>query len=253
MVKIIIIDDEVHCVDVLLNLIKKAHPDYDILGAFYNPLKGLEFIKANPPDLLFLDIEMPNLNGFALLDRMLPIDFDIIFTTAYDKYAIRAFEYSAINYLLKPITEKSIVQALSYWEKRRKKITMEQWQLLQKNINNSANSTSKIALPTGVGYHIVEIKNISRCESDNNYTYFFLKNEQKLLICKTLKEIEELLRNYGFLRVHQSHLINPQFVKAILKQDGGTVLMSDGKEIPVSRAKRSEITGILESMLRFKY
>lgn len=252
MSKIIIIDDEVHCVDVLLNLVKKARPDYEVIGTFCNPVKGLEFIKDNQPDLLFLDIEMPNLNGFALLDKMLPIDFDIIFTTAYDQYAIRAFEYSAINYLLKPITEKSIVQALSNWEKRRKITSMEQWRLLQNNISSSVNDVSKIALPTGIGYHIVEIKNIVRCESDNNYSYFFLDDESKLLICKTLKEIEEMLRDYGFLRVHQSHLINPQFVKAILKQDGGTVLMNDGKEIPVSRQKRSEISGILESMLRFK-
>lgn len=252
MAKIIIIDDEKHCVNVLDKLIKKVHPDYEIAGAFSNPAEGLEYIRNHPPDLLFLDIEMPVLNGFALLDRILPIDFDIIFTTAYDRYAIRAFQYSAINYLLKPITEKSIVQALSRWEKRRKKTVPEQWELLQNNLRNEAEAVSRIALPTGAGYHIVEIKDIVRCESDNNYTSFFLDDENKLLICRTLKEIEEMLGDYGFLRVHQSHLINPKFVKGILKQDGGTVMMKDGKEIPVSRQKRKEMNGILESMLRFK-
>src|SRR5690606_1519230 len=252
MAKIIIIDDEKHCVNVLDKLIKKVHPDYEIAGAFSNPVEGLEYIRNHPPDLLFLDIEMPVLNGFALLDRILPIDFDIIFTTAYDRYAIRAFQYSAINYLLKPITEKSIVQALSRWEKRRKKTVPEQWELLQNNLRNEAEAVSRIALPTGAGYHIVEIKDIVRCESDNNYTSFFLDDENKLLICRTLKEIEEMLGDYGFLRVHQSHLINPKFVKGILKQDGGTVMMKDGKEIPVSRQKRKEMNGILESMLRFK-
>lgn len=252
MAKIIIIDDEKHCVNVLDKLIKKVHPDYEIAGAFSNPVEGLEYIRNHPPDLLFLDIEMPVLNGFALLDRILPIDFDIIFTTAYDRYAIRAFQYSAINYLLKPITEKSIVQALSGWEKRRKKTVPEQWELLQNNLRNEAEAVSRIALPTGAGYHIVEIKDIVRCESDNNYTSFFLDDENKLLICRTLKEIEEMLGDYGFLRVHQSHLINPQFVKGILKQDGGTVMMKDGKEIPVSRQKRNEINLILASMLRFK-
>lgn len=252
MAKIIIIDDEKHCVNVLDKLIKKVHPDYEIAGAFSNPVEGLEYIRNHPPDLLFLDIEMPVLNGFALLDRILPIDFDIIFTTAYDRYAIRAFQYSAINYLLKPITEKSIVQALSRWEKRRKKTVPEQWELLQNNLRNEAEAVSRIALPTGSGYHIVEIKDIVRCESDNNYTSFFLDDENKLLICRTLKEIEEMLGDYGFLRVHQSHLINPKFVKGILKQDGGTVMMKDGKEIPVSRQKRKEMNGILESMLRFK-
>ena len=112
MTKVIIIDDEAHCTNVLVNLIEKVHSDYVIIGIFTNPLEGLNFIQNNPPDLLFLDIEMPNLNGFALLDKLLPIDFYIIFTTAYDRYAIRAFNYSAINYLLKPITEKNIVTAL---------------------------------------------------------------------------------------------------------------------------------------------
>ena len=120
MTKVIIIDDEAHCTNVLANLIEKVHSDYVISGIFTNPLEGLQFIQKNPPDLLFLDIEMPNLNGFALLDKLLPIDFDIIFTTAYDRYAIRAFNYSAINYLLKPITERNIVTALANWEKRRK-------------------------------------------------------------------------------------------------------------------------------------
>jgi len=252
MVKLIIIDDEMHCVNVLYNLVKKVHPDYEVTGTFCNPVEGLKYIQNNPPDLLFLDIEMPHLNGFALLDKLLPIDFDIIFTTAYDQYAIRAFQYSAINYLLKPITEKSIVQALSNWEQRRKKTTLEQWELLQSSLNSEAKNVSKIALPTRVGYHIVEIKNIVRCESDNNYTYFFFDNENKLLISRTLKEIEEMLAVYGFLRVHQSHLINPQFVKGILKQDGGSIVMKDGKEISVSRQKRKEINSILESVLRFK-
>ena len=195
---------------------------------------------------------MPNLNGFALLDKILPIDFDIIFTTAYDQYAIRAFQYSATNYLLKPITEESIVQSLSNWEKRRKKTNPEQWDLLRHNLKGTVKDLPRIALPTSAGYHIVEIKDIVRCESDNNYTSFFFDEGNKLLICRTLKEIEEMLQEYGFLRVHQSHLINPQFVKGILKRDGGTVMMKDDREIPVSRQKKNEINGILESMLRFK-
>ena len=252
MTKIIIIDDEVHCTKVLENLIGKIHSDYKIIGIFTNPLEGLEFIQNNPPDLLFLDIEMPNLNGFALLDKILPIDFDIIFTTAYDQYAIKAFQYSAINYLLKPITEKNIVRAISSWEKRRKKTSPEQWRLLQKHYRESVHSHSQIALPTGVGYQIVDIDNIVRCQSDSNYTNIFCNNDNKILISRTLKEIEELLSAHGFLRVHQSHLINPQFVKGILKHDGGSLIMQDDAEIPVSRQKSKQINEILETMLRFK-
>ncbi|WP_458626781.1 LytR/AlgR family response regulator transcription factor [Winogradskyella sp. PC D3.3] len=252
MTDIIIIDDESHCTNVLKNLIERVHADYKITGVFTNSIDGLEFIKNNPPDLLFLDIEMPNLNGFALLDNLLPIDFDVIFTTAYDQYAIKAFQYSAMNYLLKPITEKNIVKALSNWEKRRKKTSKEQWELLQNHLKNSNKKCSKIALPTGVGYQIVEIQNIIRCQSDSNYTYIFCKDQSKILISRTLKEIEELLQHHGFVRVHQSHLINPQFVKGILKQDGGSLIMHDEVEIPVSRQKGKQINEILETMIRFK-
>ncbi|MGC1630761.1 MAG: LytTR family DNA-binding domain-containing protein [Gelidibacter sp.] len=252
MTKIVIIDDENHCINVLENLIEKMQADYTIIGMFTNPTKGLEFIKSNPPDLLFLDIEMPNLNGFALLDKLLPMDFDVIFTTAYDQYAIKAFQYSAINYLLKPITEKNIVKALSEWENRRKQTSNKQWQLLQENLKNTSADYAQIALPTGVGYQIVEIQNIMRCQSDSNYTNIFCKDEKRILISRTLKEIEELLTAHGFVRVHQSHLINPKFVKGILKQDGGSLIMSDDEEIPVSRQKGKQINEILETMLRFK-
>ncbi|TYB79784.1 LytR/AlgR family response regulator transcription factor [Bizionia myxarmorum] len=252
MTKIIIIDDENHCINVLENLIQKVHADYTIIGVFTNPLEGLEFIKRNPPDLLFLDIEMPNLNGFSLLDNLLPIDFDVIFTTAYDQYAIKAFQYSAINYLLKPISEKNIVKTLSNWEKRRNKTSTKQWQLLQDHLKDSSKDCFQIALPTGVGYQIVEIQNIMRCQSDSNYTYIFCKDNNKVLISRTLKEIEELLTNHGFIRVHQSHLINPKFVNGILKQDGGSLIMHDEAEIPVSRQKSKQINEILKTMLRFK-
>ena len=246
MTKIIIVDDEVHCTKVLENLISKIHSGYTITGIFTNPVEGLEFIQNNPPDLLFLDIEMPNLNGFALLDKLLPIDFDVIFTTAYDQYAIRAFQYSAINYLLKPITEKNIVKAISNWEKRRNKTSSEQWRLFQNHYQSQTKNQSQIALPTGVGYQIVEIKNIVRCQSDSNYTNIFCKDENKVLISRTLKEIEELLTDHGFIRVHQSHLVNPQYVKGILKHDGGSLIMQDDEEIPVSRQKSKQINELLE-------
>ena len=252
MANIIIIDDEEHCINVLENLIEKTHSDYIITGVFTNPLQGLEFIKNNPPDLLFLDIEMPNMNGFTLLDNLLPIDFDVIFTTAYDQYAIKAFRYSAINYLLKPITEKNIVKALSNWEKRRKKTSTEQWKLFQEHIQDDNKDCSQIALPTGVGYQIVKIENIIRCQSDSNYTNIYCKDDNRILISRTLKEIEELLGEHGFLRVHQSHLINPKFVKGILKHDGGRLIMKDNLEIPVSRQKSKYINEILDTMLRFK-
>lgn len=251
MADIIILDDEKHCTDVLATLIAKAVPDYKILGIFNNPVEALAFIKKTPPDLLFLDIEMPFMNGFVLLDRLLPIDFDIIFTTAYDHYAIRAFQYSAINYLQKPITEKNIIKALSSWEKRRNKTNKEQWEILSNLINDSESNQTRMALPTGIGYDIIEINDIVRCQSDNNYTCFHFNDERKVLVSRTLKEVEATLLEHGFFRVHQSHLINPHYVKSISRQDGGILVMPDGAEIPVSRQKRNQINEILRSMLRF--
>ncbi len=250
MAKIIILDDEAHCTNVLKHLIEKIHPDYNIIGIFNDPIEGLEFIQKNPPDLLFLDIEMPRLNAFALLDKLRPIGFDIIFTTAFDQYAVKAFRYSAINYLLKPITEKEIVKAVSYWEKRRKKTSEKQWELLHEYLGDGIQEQPKIALPIAGGYNIVSIKNIVRCQSDNNYTYIFCNDDNKILISRTLKEIEGLLKDHGFFRVHQSHLINPNFVKGILKQGGGSLIMDDNTEIPVSRQKAKQINEILEKMLQ---
>jgi len=250
MTNIIIIDDEAHCINVLKNLIEKIPADYVITGTFTNPLLGLEFIKQQPPDLLFLDIEMPNLNGFAFLDTLQPIGFDVIFTTAFSQYAVKAFRYSAINYLQKPITEKDIVKAFSYWSKRQKKISQKQWELLHDYLGDNSQEQPKIALPIAGGYHIVSIKSIVRCQSDNNYTYIFCDDENKILISRTLKEIDGLLKDHGFFRVHQSHLINPNFVKAILKQGGGSLIMVDDTEIPVSRQQGKKINEILEKMLQ---
>jgi len=124
--------------------------------------------------------------------------------------------------------------------------------LFQKNLKNTTKDRLKLALPTGVGYHIVEIATIVRCQSDNNYTNVFFENSNKILISRTLKEIDEILAEHGFLRVHQSHLVNPNYVKSILKQDGGSLIMRNDDEVPVSRQKRKQINDILESMLRFK-
>lgn len=251
MTEIIIIDDEQHCSDILSILIEKVHPDYHIKGIFSNPKEALAFIQENEFDLLFLDIEMPIMNGFKLLDKILPVNFDIIFTTAYDQYAIRAFQYSAINYLLKPITEKAIVNALVSWEQRRLKTSDEQWKILQNLISVTDEVQDRIALPTGTGYDIIEIKDIVRCQSDNSYTYFFFADGNRTLICRALKDVEMILSDQHFFRVHQSHLINPKFVKNISNQDGGTLIMADNTEVPVSRRKRHYINAVLDKMLRF--
>ena len=249
MTNIVILDDERHCTDILQSLISKVNRDYVISGVFNDPFEALAFIKQHEPDLLFLDIQMPKMNGFQLLDKILPVSFDIIFTTAFDQYAIKAFDYSAINYLLKPITEKALIKTLLSWEQRKQKILSEQWQLLKDTLSGSDIDCNKIALPTGTGYEIMELNKIIRCQSENNYTAFYFEGGRKAVVCRTLKDVEMMLAHHSFFRIHQSHLINSKFVKTISKQDRGTLCMEDGTEIPISRQKRSHISHLLNTML----
>ncbi|HLS30444.1 MAG TPA: LytTR family DNA-binding domain-containing protein [Flavobacteriaceae bacterium] len=251
MIKIVILDDEKHCTEILETLIGKMQRNYEILGVFNDPIKALSFINEYEIDLLFLDIQMPKMNGFKLLDRISPIEFDVIFTTAYDQYAIRAFEYSAFHYLLKPITEKSLVQCLLSWEQRKRKVNAEQWGLLRKAVDQETTSPSKIALPTGTGFEIMKVDEIVRCQSENNYTSFVFEDGTRTLVCRTLKDVERILPEEYFLRIHQSHLINAKFVKSINRQSGGTIFMVDGGEIPISRQKKNYIDKLLASMLKF--
>lgn len=252
MIKIVILDDEKHCTDILQTLIERMRRNYQISGVFNDPYEALKFIENNEIDLLFLDIQMPKLNGFKLLDKISPIEFDVIFTTAYDQYAIRAFEYSAFHYLLKPITEKALVQVMLSWEQRIRKVNAEQWSLLKKAVEEEDSTVpGKIALPTGTGYEIMKIEEIVRCQSENNYTSFVFKDGSKALVCRTLKEVERILPSKSFFRVHQSHLISARHVKSINRQGGGAIYMQDGVEIPISRQKKNYIDNLLNSMLKF--
>lgn len=254
MSRIIILDDEKHGTDILVSLIKQLRPEYTIVGVFNDPLIALDFIKENKSaiDLLFTDIQMPKMNGFSVLDNAFPFPFDVVFTTAFDHYAIKAFQYSAINYLLKPINGKELEVVLLNREQRKNRTSAERWNLMKEMIKEGEKEVVKIALPTRNGYEIIDIQSIVRCESENNYTYFYCSSGAKTMISKSLKEVEELLSPYSFLRVHQSHLINAKFVKQINKNDGGSILMEDNATVPVSRQKKGVIEEILNKNIRFE-
>lgn len=253
MTKIVVIDDEKHGTDVLMSLIRQLRPNYEIFGVFNDSTLALDFIKKNKSEigLLFTDIQMPKMNGFSLLDNAFPFSFDVIFTTAFDHYAIKAFQYSAINYLLKPINGKDLELVLLNWEQRREKASTDRWSLMKKMMNRADEVVNTIALPTRNGYEIINIESIIRCESENNYTYFYCSTGAKTMISKSLKEVEELLFPYSFFRVHQSHLINAKFVKQINKNDGGSILMNDNAVVPVSRQKKGLLEEILNKNIRF--
>jgi two-component system LytT family response regulator len=251
MIKVVLLDDEVHCTESLDIILKTLNIEVEVLAKFNDPELALKFLKQNQFDILFLDIEMPRMNGFELLSTLNQIKFDVVFTTAYNQYAIKAFKFSAINYLLKPIDETELIDCLEAWKaKTSKQMPNGQLEFLLQAIQNNNQQSSKLALPTNYGLEFINIKEIVRCQSDSNYTNVYLVNGEKHLICRTLKEVENILQYHNFLRIHQSHLINPNHMKKFIRNDGGYLLMEDGEKISVSKNNKEKIIEIFSQIQR---
>jgi len=241
MIKAIIIDDEMHCIKRLEFMLADVKDIVEICGAFQSVETGIKAIKEIKPDLIFLDVEINNETGFDLLKKVPAINFEVIFTTAYDKYAVQAFKFSALDYLLKPVEENELMQALNkLHEKIASKQTAKKFESLFHNLNATNNTSKKICVPVVNGIEFITVNKILRCESDINYTTIFMLNKQKLTVAKTLKEFEELLSDYNFYRVHNSHLINLAYIKHYNKGHGSFVTMEDGSEIEVSVRRKDE-------------
>ena len=247
-IRAIIIDDERHNRENLLQMLAGHCPDVEVVAVCKTAREGREGILATNPDLIFLDIEMPGGNGFSLLENLSRIDFEVIFVTAYNHYSLKAIKFSALDYLLKPVDTNDLIAAV---EKAQTKIQQKQEnQLLRHLLENAqrSNASKTIALSLSDKVEFIEISSIVRCESDSNYTTFFLRNGEKLLVSKTLKEYDELLSPYGFLRVHQSHLINLKEMKSYIKSDGGYIQMKDGSSVSISRQRRETVLKTLREM-----
>jgi len=238
----IIIDDEAHCRNTLDQQLKWSCPEVKVLRHCANGLSGIEAIKELSPELIFLDIEMPNMTGFEMLEQLDTIDCNLIFTTAYDEYALKAFNTHAIAYLLKPICEDDLLIAIQKVADRNSaKFTKATILSLFEEMRSSHN-TCKVAFPTNEGLEFVDWKNIIRCEADSNYTKIFLASGEKYLISKTLKEVSEIIdQSTIFMRPHASHLVNMNYIKRYLKGVGGQLVMEDGSIIPVSRGKKGDM------------
>jgi len=246
--KAIIIEDERHNRENLLQMVTGNCPDIEVVAVCSSAAEGRNRILELHPDLIFLDIEMPGGNGFSMLENLARIDFEVIFVTAFDYYGIKAIKFSALDYLLKPVDPKELTAAV---EKAKEKILQKQENLRLKNLleNNFRSPVDKmLALSLSDKVEFIEIATIVRCESDGNYTTFHLKNGEKLLISKTLKEYDELLSPYGFLRVHQSHLINLKEIKSFIKTDGGYIKMKDGSLVSISRQRRESVLQVLQKL-----
>ncbi len=238
MIKAIIVDDEPYCCETIVSLLEDYCPEVAVGGIYYNGADALASILKESPDLVFLDVEMPRMNGFEMLEELHSVNFDIIFTTSYDQYALKAIRFSAIDYLLKPIDREELQKAVQKVIQRSQRTISQQVEILMQKLHQPAKSISKIALPTMEGLQMIPVDQIISCESDSNYTILYLKNKNKLTISATLKEIEESLEDYSFARVHRSYLANLNEVEKYVKGEGGYLIMSDGSVINVSRNKK---------------
>ena len=247
MIKAIIIDDEVHCIDTLSILLADCCPGVEVLEKCMTAKKGFEAIEKLMPDLVFLDIEMPVMNGFELLEQFKQIPFSIIFTTSYDQYAIKAIRFSALDYLLKPIDPKELISAIKKVQEQRQLPLAEQFQMLLKQVHGKEQHFNKIAVPTSEGFELIPADQLMRCEADDNYTYLYLKNRNRIIACRTLKEVEEQLQEFHFFtRVHHSHIVNLNEVVRYIRGEGGYVVLSDGSSINVSRSRKEMLLKTLQ-------
>ncbi len=246
MIKAIIIDDEKHCSDNLQWQLNQYCPEVEITAICNNAEKGLTEIYRQQPQLIFLDVEMPGMTGFEMLEKLTNINFDIVFTTAFNQYAIRAIKFGALDYLLKPVDKDELCAAVDKVIKRTNGDSLKQLTALLTHIRKSNDlSFQKIALPTIHGYELIPLNNIVYCESKSNYTNVCLNNGQQILISRTLKDIEELLNMQPFFRVHNSFLVNLQYTVRYTKGEGGFLVLNNDITIPVSRNKKEELLKLI--------
>ena len=238
MLKAIIIDDEPDCCESLAILLERFCPEVKVSAICYSGDKALAAIQDIKPQLVFLDIEMPYMNGFELLEKLPAIDFELVFTTSYDQYAIKAFRFSALDYLLKPIEREELQKAVKKVVSRTQSPLPQQLEILLQKINQTSNPIQRIALPTMEGLRLVPVSSIIYCASEGNYTIFFMKDKQKIVASRPLKEVEEMLAEHSFFRVHHSYIVNMNEIEKFVKTDGGYLIMSDGSAVDVSRSKK---------------
>jgi len=239
MIRCVLVDDESDSLEVMEMLLKTYCPQVKIEAVCNNAEQGIDAINLYRPDVVFLDIEMPNMNGFDMLGKFDKLFFDLVFVTAYHQFAIKAFRYSALNYLLKPVDADELVETIRRVEKNRSAPLKEQMELLLQRVSNTATQAiARIALTTSYGMLFVETKDIIYCESDNNYTSVKMTGGKRILVSKTMKEIDETLSGPDFYRVHNSFLINLSHIQKFVRGEGGYVVMDDGTTVSISRTKK---------------
>ena len=248
MIRCVIVEDEEMARNVLKSLLAQYCQDVMVCAEADDIVSGKNMIETFRPDLVFLDIEMPGGSGFKLLTSMDEIDFEVVFITAYEQFAIKAIRHDALDYILKPIDPKELVAAVEkVKEAKYKKTLKKQYDSLLKNLDPEQLVVRKISLSTADKIHLIDVDDIIRCESDNYYTIIFFKDGSSLMVSKTLKEMDQKLEEYDFVRTHKSHLVNMRCIKNFIK-DEMMVVMSDGTKVPVSKRKIERILEVINNL-----
>jgi two-component system LytT family response regulator len=246
----IILDDEQKNVQLLSNMLAQHCPQLKVLAAETNAKKGIALIHELQPQLLFLDIEMPHLNGFDTLRQLEPVNFEVIFVTAYGKYAVEAFEHHAAGYITKPVNTEKLIAAVNRAIRRieQRNINKNLFSLLEQNTKQAA--PDKIPLSTSNGLVFVKITDIMYCESSGNYTHFYMNDDKKIVVSRQLGEYEKLLPENNFTRIHDKYIINLAYIKEYIKGSGGEVVLENGKEIPVATRRKEDFLARFEKWIR---
>ena len=237
MINAILIDDEIDGLDDLKESIIKYCPDLSIKGAYQDPAKGLASIQELKPDLVFLDVQMPGMSGFDILQKLSPVSFQVIFVSAYDRYAIKAIKFRALDYLLKPIDVDALVNAVSRVKERMTPLPYSVQSVVQ-NVINPLGKLERLAVPSSTGIDFFNIQDIIYLKADDCYTRIYLVNVQSILVTKVLKDFEDLLTDSGFCRVHNSFLINLRHVKSYVRGEGGYVILTGNHHVDISRRRK---------------
>ena len=252
MITAILIDDDINLRNGMKALLERTAPEIQIIGEADSVETGVVLIKKAQPQVVFLDIHLGDGSGFDILEEVsksIKINSQIVFITAHEQYAIKAFRFSALDFLLKPVDPEELEKVIEKVKSIvHKNDSVAHIDLLLENIRKKVDNFKRIALSNADGVHLFEISDIIRCESLDNYTKFYIKNNKPILISKTLKEYEELLAEHGFERIHQSHLINLNYLKSFIKKDGGYVIMADETHLPISHRKKERLQEILRTI-----
>jgi len=242
MINTIAIDDEKHCLATLSLLVKKYCPEVALTSLCKSAAEGLEAIRQYQPDLVLLDVEMPNMNGFTMLEQLTDIPFAVIFTTSYDQYAIRAIRYSALDYLLKPVDPNELQSAIRKYSQQQPGGATAQIRHLLDQVNGRGNALSRLAVPSIDGFEFISVEKLMYCEANDNYTHFYLQAGKKIIASRSLKDIEEQLAPFThFVRVHHSYMVNMNQITRYVRGEGGHLIMSDGSMVPVSRSRKESL------------